>query len=82
MISMQLVLAGSSFDPLSKQNDNSSPMWLPLILVISLLCAGAWVINNQINGKKSETKLEEIPSWKEQKGIKKSETDSEWFDNA
>ena len=82
MISMQLVLAGSSFDPLSKQNDNSSPMWLPLVLVISLLCAGAWVINNQINSNKSEAKLEEIPSWKEQKGIKKSETDSEWFDNA
>jgi len=82
MISMQLVLAGSSFDPLSNKDDNSAPMWLPLILVISLLCAGAWVINNQINSKKSEAKFEEIPSWKEQKGIKKSETNSEWFDNA
>lgn len=74
-MSIHLVLAGSSSDPMMNTASNSTPAWLPFILIITLLCAGAWLVNNQVKGNNSDLDLDEMPSWKAQKGLKKSEQD-------
>ena len=79
MISLQLVVAGSSADPQMIQVDGGGISWMPIIIAIILILIAMWVVNDQMH-KDGELSINELPSWKNQK-VKEQEK-SEGRDDA
>ena len=67
-ISLQLVVAGSAEDSVMMNAEESKFSWLPIIIAIILILIAMWVINDQMHKDDRELSINELPSWKNQKG--------------
>ena len=69
-ISVQIVVAGTSMDPASAAIDDGTDSWRIVALIGIIFGALIWLLKIQIQSKDNSTDLNQMPSWKKEKGQK------------
>jgi hypothetical protein len=69
-ISVQIVVAGTSMDPASAAIEDENGSWRIVALIGIISGALIWLLKIQIQSKDHSADLNQMPSWKKEKGQK------------